>query len=171
MQRRIRPRSLAVLAAVVGSVGCLSGFRHPLGPPEEGFIEPPLLGQWSCTASDDPSVSGLAILDFDGKQYYLESSAEGESERGRFRAHATRVGGTPFLSVREIGRDEDEWQFLEYDARQTDRLTFRDVDPNHFEDVVDDAPAVRERLAEQLHAPEVLGDWLSCTRVAVRPSE
>lgn len=158
--------ALLVLVAGLLSAGCLSGFHHPLGPPEGGFIEPPLPGRWSCASSDDPKPSELTVIDFDGKQYYLETSGGGDSDRGRYRAHATRVGGSPFLSVREIGRDEEEWQFLEYDVRQTDRLTLRYVDPDAFEDVIDDATAVRERLEEQLHVPGVVGDLLSCTRVA-----
>ena len=158
--------ALLVLVAGLLSAGCLSGFHHPLGPPEDGFIEPLLPGRWSCASSDDPKPSELTVIDFDGKQYYLEASGGGDSDRGRYRAHATRVGGSPFLSVHEIGRDEEEWQFLEYDVRQTDRLTLRYVDPDAFEDVIDDATAVTERLAEQLHVPGVVGDLLSCTRVA-----
>ena len=33
------------------------------------------------------------------------------------------------------------------------------------EDVLDDAPSVKQRLAEQMQDPEVVVDLLSCTRV------
>jgi hypothetical protein len=91
------PGRLLLMAALLVTGGCLTGFEHPLGEPEDGFIEPKLLGAWTCTSVDDPKGSSIRIMDFD-------------------------------------------------------------------EDVVDDPPSVRQRLAERLDDPEVLPSLLSCTR-------
>jgi hypothetical protein len=42
---RLRKASGIVIVSCVALSGCLSGFRHPLGPANEGFIEPQLLGR------------------------------------------------------------------------------------------------------------------------------
>jgi hypothetical protein len=161
-------RLLLVVALSITSA-CITGFAHPLGAPEDGFIEPRLLGNWACTSIDDPTPSLVTILDFDGKQYYIQSSGGGTSESSHSRAIATRIEEGTFLSARELGSDRDgEWTFLEYALSDADHLRFRLVDPAQFEDVVDDPPSVRQRLAEQLQDPEVFVGLISCTRQAVK---
>jgi hypothetical protein len=161
-----RATSLVIVASCVISSGCLSGFSHPLGPADEGFIEPQLLGRWECISADDSSPGPMTILDFDGKQYYIQLESE-KDEPGRFRAYATRVEEVPFLNVRAIGpKPDDEWIFLEYALVDDDHLTFRYVDPQPFEDVIDDGPSVSARLGNHLQDPEVVRDFLSCTRTA-----
>jgi hypothetical protein len=157
--------SLMIVASCVILSGCLSGFRHPLGPATEGFIEPQLLGRWECVSADDPSPGIMTILDFDGKQYYVQFNELQKDELGHFRAYATRVEEVPFLNLRAIGpKPEDEWTFLAYALVDADHLSFRYVDPQPFEDVIDDGEGVRARLGSHLEDPEVLGDFLSCTR-------
>jgi len=157
--------SLTIVASCVILSGCLSGFRHPLGPADEGFIEPDLLGRWECASTEDPSPGHITILDFDGKQYYLQFAELEKDEPSHFRAYATRVEGVPFLNVRAIGpKPDDEWAFLEYALVDADHLSFRYVDPQPFEDVIDDGPSVKVRLGDHLQDPEVLHDYLSCTR-------
>jgi hypothetical protein len=161
---RLRKASGLVIVTCVALSGCLSGFKHPLGPAGEGFIEPQLLGRWECVSTDDPSPGPMTILDFDGKQYYIQVESEKE-EPGRFRAYATRVEELPFLNVRAIGpKADDEWTFLQYALVDADHLSFRYVDPQPFEDVIDDALGVSGRLAGHLEDPEVVQDFLSCTR-------
>jgi hypothetical protein len=146
------------------SSACITGFKHPLGAAEDGFIESKLLGTWECTSIDDPTPSLITLMDFDGKQYYIQSSA-GSSEPSHFRAFATRIDDVAFLSARELRLNlEDEWAFLEYELSDADHLRLLFVDPVRFEDVVDDPPSVRQRLAGQLQDPEVFTDWLSCAR-------
>jgi hypothetical protein len=106
----------------------------------------------------------MTILDFDGKQYYIQLESE-KDEPGRFRAYATRVEEVPFLNVRAIGpKPEDEWTFLQYAQVDADHVSFRYVDPQPFEDAIDDAVGVSGRLAGHLEDPEVVQDFLSCTR-------
>jgi hypothetical protein len=156
--------NLTIVASCVTLTACLSGFRHPLGPADEGFIEPELLGRWECVSADDPAPGPITILDFDGKQYLIQSELE-KGEVGHFRAYATRVEGTPFLNLRAVGpKPEDEWTLLEYVLTDADHLSFRLVDPQPFEDVIDDGPGVTARLGSHLQDPEVLQDLLSCTR-------
>jgi hypothetical protein len=158
-------RVLLMVAACLISSACITSFKHPLGAVEDGFIEPHLLGTWACTAVDDPTPSLITILNFDGKQYYIQSSGGGKNEPSHSRALATRIEELAFLSVRELGPNgDDEWTFLEYSLSDADHLKFRLVDPARFEDVVDDPPSVRQRLAEQIQDPEVLVGLLSCTR-------
>lgn len=155
---------LAIVSGVVSSA-CLTGFRHPLGPADDGFVEEQLRGTWSCASADDPAPVRLTIVDFDGKQYYLESTEKGKSHPDRYRGHSTRVEGVPFLSVREIGGDHDgEWSVMEYDVAEGDHLTLRMVDPEPFEDVIDDAAAVRERLSTRLQDPEIMSGVMTCNR-------
>jgi hypothetical protein len=155
-----------LVVSCLASTGCLSGFKHPLGPAAEGFIEPQLLGRWECVSPDDPSSAPITIIDFDGKQYYIQSEFE-KGEISHSRAYATRVDEVPFLNVRAIGpKPDDEWTILEYALMDADHLRFRYVDPDPFEDVIDDALGVSGRLAGHLEDPEVLKDFLSCTRAA-----
>jgi hypothetical protein len=157
-------RVLLMVASLIPSA-CLTGFEHPLGAAEDGFIEPKLLGTWVCTSIDDPAPSLVTIMDFDGKQYYIQASDGGNGQPSRSRAFATRIEDAVFLSARELGSDRDgEWTLLEYVLSDADHLRFRLVDPARFEDVVDDPPSVRQRLAEQLQDPEVFPGLLSCTR-------
>ena len=163
-------RVLLMVAACLFPSACITGFKHPLGTVEDGFIEPRLLGTWACTDVDDPTRSQITIMDYDGKQYYIESSGGGTSDVSRFRAFATRVEELAFLSLRELGSNGDEeWAFLEYTLSDADHLRFRLVDPARFEDVVDDPPSVRQRLAEQSQDPEVVVGLLSCTRRRRQP--
>ena len=53
---------------------------------------------------------------------------------------------------------------MAYVLPDADHLKLRLVNPNQFEDLVDDAPGVRLRLATLLEDPEVILDGLSCTR-------
>lgn len=71
----------------------------------------------------------------------------------------------PFLNVRAFGpKPEDEWTFLQYALVDADYLSFRYVDPQPFEHVIDDALAVSGSLASHLEDPEVIKDFLACTR-------
>jgi len=161
-------RLLLVAASIIPSA-CITGFAHPLGAAEDGFIESSLLGTWTCTSIDDPMPGLVRIMDFDGKQYYIQSSGGGNSEDSHARAFATRIEDVTFLSTRDLGSDQkDEWTFLEYALSDTNHLRFRLVDPARFEDVVDDPASVRQRLAEQLQDPEVFVGLLSCTRQTVK---
>lgn len=156
-------RALVVASGLLAT-GCITSFRHPLGPPEEGFIDDQLRGAWSC-ATDEGTPLALTIVDFDGKRYYLESREQGKGEPDRFRAHATRVQAAAFLNVQEIGKDgSDEWTLVSYAIAPDGRLQLRHVDPDPFQDVLDDPEAVRERLDGRLEDPEVITDLLSCAR-------
>jgi hypothetical protein len=117
------------------------------------------------TSTDEPTPSVITILDFDGKQYYIRGADNEQGEPSHSRAFATRVEGVSFLSVRDIAEEhDDDWMFMAYVLPDADHLKLRLVNPNQFEDLVDDAPGVRLRLATLLEDPEVILDGLSCTR-------
>lgn len=159
-----RPSILVIAAGLVSSA-CFTGFRHPLGPADDGFVEEQLRGTWSCASADDPKPARLTIVDFDGRQYYLESVEAGKSDPDRFRGHATRVEGASFLSVRELeGKPDADWTIMQYDLAESGHLTLRMVDPEPFEDVIDDAAAVRERLSTRLQDPEIITGVMTCSR-------
>jgi len=161
----MRARS-AVLALVAGLVctACLSGFRHPLGSVRQSFIDKPLLGTWVCRSTDDPKPIDLTFVDFDGRQYLLQSD-DRKGERFSHRVVSTRLEQATFLSLRPVApKAEDEWTLLQYALSGANHLSLGLVDPEPFEDVLDDAVAVRERLAERLDDPEVIREQLSCTR-------
>jgi hypothetical protein len=42
-------------------------------------------------------------------------------------------------------------------------LTLKYVEPQAFEDILDEPQAVRDRLAARLEDPEVMADFLGCT--------
>jgi hypothetical protein len=159
---RRRARVLLMVATCVIPTACITGFKYPLGSIEEAFIEPNLLGSWTCSSADEPTPSVLKIIDFDGKQYYIESP---EGDPSHFRALGHRIEDVSFLSVRELGAKDDDWTFLEYALPDADHLSLRAVETAPFEDVIDDPPSVRQRLAEQMQDPEVVAALLSCTRV------
>lgn len=167
---RRKARVLLLAATCVIPTACLTGFKHPLGSVEEAFVEPNLLGSWTCLSEDDPTPGVLKIRDFDGKQYYVESSDD-KGDPIPLRALGHRIEDAAFLSLRELGKKDkdEEWVFLQYALSDTDHLSLRAVDANAFEDVVDDPPSVKQRLAEQMQDPEIVVSLLSCTRV--RPQE
>jgi hypothetical protein len=143
---------------------CITGFTHPLGEAEDGFIESNLLGTWACTSVDDPTSSLITLMDFDGRQYYIQFSG-GSKAPSHYRAIATRIDDVGFLSARELKLNlEDDWSYLEYALSDASHLELRLVAAERFEDVVDDPPSVRQRLAVQLQDPEVVTDLLSCAR-------
>ena len=159
-------RRVVIVALAVGVVctGCLSGFKHPLGPAEESFIDQPLLGTWACRSDDDPQPTDLTFVDFDGGQYLLQSD-DHKAERYSHRVIGSRIEGATFLSLRPVApKAEDEWTVLRYSFSDANHLSLRLVDPEAFEDVLDDAIAVRLRLADRLDDPDVVGDLLACTR-------
>lgn len=160
---------LAIASGIVAS-GCLTSFRHPLGPPEDGFLESGLIGRWECASADDPGTLDLTIVDFDGRRYYVEVREAGRAEPGRYRGHATRIEGATFLNLGLLGADGNhEWSVMRYDLPGPDRLSLRMVDPDPFEDVIEDADRVRERLATRLDDPEVLDGEVSCGRRPAAP--
>lgn len=159
---RRKARVLLMVATCVIPTACITGFKHPLGSVEEAFIEPNLVGEWTCTAVDEPTPSVLKIMDFDGKQYYIESRG---GDPSHFRALGHRIEDVAFLSVEELEAKNEDWSFLEYTLSGADHLSLRAVDPTPFEDVIDDAGSVKQRLAEQMQDPEIVASAVSCTRV------
>jgi hypothetical protein len=156
--------SFVTLVACVASTGCLSGFKHPLGPVRQSFIDEPLLGSWVCRSSNDPKPVDVTFTDFDGRQYLVQSDDD-KAEPYSHRVLATHVENSTFLSLRAIApKAEDDWTVLEYAFDDANHLSLKIVDPQPFEDVIDDPAAVRDRLAGSLDDPEVIQDLLSCTR-------
>jgi hypothetical protein len=155
---------IAALAVGVVCTGCLSGFKNPLGSAEESFIDQPLLGTWVCRSDDDPQPTDLTFVDFDGRQYLLQSD-DHKAERYSHRVVGSRIEGATFLSLRPVApKAEDEWTVLRYSFSDANHLSLRLVDPEPFEDVLDDAVAVRLRLADRLDDPDVIGDLFACAR-------
>src|SRR5574340_193475 len=155
---------IVALALCVVCAGCLSGFKHPLGSADESFIDKPLLGTWACRSDDDPQPTDLTFVDFDGRQYLLQSN-DHKAERYSHRVVSSRVEGATFLSLRSVAPEaEDEWTVLRYSFSDANQLSLSLVNPDKFEDVIDDPEAVRDRLAARLDDPEVVQGLLSCTR-------
>ena len=160
----MRETRLALVVMSLISCACITDFERPLGPSRESFIDPALLGAWTCTEAHDPSPGVVSIEDFDGRQYSLQITEEGTDEPVRGRAVATQIADTMFLSVHEVGpRASGGWTYLEYSMTDATHLRLRTVDPNQFEDVLHDADALRQRLAERLQDPEAFVGSVSCT--------
>jgi hypothetical protein len=154
-----------LLVAAIVTSACLTSFAHPLGPVSESFIDPKLIGAWTCTSADDPDPAQVTILGFDSHQYYLQLAESGKAEPTPSRAVATRIEDATFLSVRELAEShEDDWTLMEYTLTDSGHLRFRVVDPSRFEEVADDPAGLRQRLAERLQDPETFASELSCTR-------
>lgn len=150
--------------ACLATGGCITGFTHPLGPASEGFIEPGLLGAWTCAAPEGEKPGSITFVQFDSRQYYMEFG-EGEEPPARLRAVGTRLEDLTFLSIHELGDGPDNgWEFLSYTLADANHLRLRAVDAQPFEDIRDDQASVRQRLAEQLQDPDIIADFLSCTR-------
>jgi hypothetical protein len=113
----------------------------------------------------------LTFTNFDGWQYLLQSN-DHKSEPYSHRVIATRVQDVTFLSVRAVApKEEDEWTVLQYSFGNPHKLALGLVDPNSFEDVRDDRQAVRDRLADRLHDPDVIHELLTCSRPQSIPDE
>ncbi len=160
----LRHRTLLPLVMWVATTGCITGFRHPLGPVGQGYIDERLLGAWTCVSTTDQGPGELTFLKFDGSQYYMHM-ADRQSEPQDLRAVATRLEEASFVSLRVIGpKANDEWTVLQYTISDAGQLTLKYVDPQAFEDIIDEPQAIRDRLVTRLEDPEVLADLLRCTR-------
>lgn len=156
---RVASRLPFVLALV--SVGCLAGFKHPLGPASSSTVDDRLLGAWKCSDRGGGQLMTLAFVNFDGRQYFARMT-DGKKESGSYRALGHQIGDSTFLSLRVIEpKAEDEWTILEYRI-ESSTLRLRDVKPGAFEDLMDDPRAVRESLAARLDDPDAIGDFAMC---------
>ena len=158
---------MAALLAVVScfSAGCIVGFKYPLGPVKKASIDPRLLAVWECRDAN-PKPGRLTFMDYDGRQYLLYLTAEGE-EPSHFRAYATRIKGRLFLNLQEIGPKpvEPEWLFWEYTLSADGRLSLRGVTPSPFEKVRDSAKDVRQLLERNLDNAEFFDSAFTCAKV------
>jgi hypothetical protein len=157
-----------LLAACLAASACIVGFTHPLGPASESFIAPELLGTWACTTAGDPTPALITFLDFDGRQYAMTFVEEGKDEPSQARALGTHLEDASYLSMRELGSDSTEWTLLEYQLLDESHLRFRIVDAHEFEDVLEDAASVRQRLAERRQDPDVFAGEIACARKSSR---
>ena len=91
----------------------------------------PSSATWSCSSEDEPTPGILKIMDFDGKQYYVESSDD-KGDPIPLRALGRRIEDAAFLSLHELGKKDKgrEWVFLQYALPDTDHLSLRAVDAN-----------------------------------------
>ncbi len=169
--RQGRTALVSIAGLVLATAGCLTGFNAPLGPASESFIEKPLLGDWTCRGTDDPDPVDLTFTNFDDRQYLLQSN-DHKSDPYSHRVIATRVQDATFLSVRAVApKEEDEWTVLQYSFGDPSILSLSAVAASSFEDVQDDPQAVRDRLAEHLHDPDVIHELMTCSRPQPKPDE
>jgi hypothetical protein len=169
---RGRLMALTVAALTLSTTGCLSGFKYPLGPVSEGFIDKALLGAWVCHSADDTVSTDLTFVDFDGWQYLVQSD-DHKSSPCSHRAIGTRLDdGATFVSLRALAPNaEEDWSVLTYSFSDANHFSLGLVDPDPFEDIIDDRQAVRERLAAHLQDSEVLHELLSCTQRDARAAQ
>src|SRR4029450_5714307 len=139
----VRQHMVVPLALCLVAAGCITGFRDPLASVAQAHIDERLLGPWACVSTSDQSPGDLTFLKFDSSQYYLRM-ADKESQPQDLRAIATRLEDSSFLSTRVIGpKPDDEWSILEYRFSDTTHLTLKYVDPQAFEDILDEPDADR----------------------------
>jgi hypothetical protein len=158
---------MAVLLALVCcfSGGCIVGFQYPLGPVEKASIDPRLLAVWECRDADQ-KPGRLTFMDYDGRQYLLYLTAEGD-EPSHFRAYTTQIKGRFFLNLQGIGPKplEPEWLFFEYNLSADGRLSLRGVTPSPFEKVRENAKEVRRLLERNLDNAEFFDSTFTCAKV------
>ena len=160
----LRHHTLLLVVTCLATTGCITGFRHPLGPVGDGYIDDRLLGVWTCVSTTDASPGEITFLKFDSRQYYVRMT-DGQSEAQDLRAVSTRLEQSSFLSLRMIGpKPEEEWTVLQYTIPDGAHLTLKYVNPDRFEDVIDDWQAVRDLLASSLEDSEVVSELLQCAR-------
>ena len=147
------------------SGGCIIGFKYPLGPVKKAVIDPRLLAVWECH-DENQKPGRLTFMDYDGQQYVLYFTAEGD-EPSHFRSYSTQLKGRMFLNLQEVKPEpiESEWLFFEYTFSGDGRLSLRGVNPSPFERVRENAKEVRRLLERNLDNPEFFGSALTCAKV------
>jgi hypothetical protein len=161
----MRTRMAALLAvACCFSAGCIIGFKYPLGPVKKAMIDPRLLGAWKCRDTDQ-KPGQLTFMDYDGRQYLLYFTAEGE-EPTHMRAYSTQLKGRVFLNFQalEPKPHESTWQFLEYSFPEQGRLSVRSVKTEPFEKVRESAKDVRRLLERNLDNADFFDPLWSCAK-------
>ena len=161
----MRARWAALLAVVCCfSSGCIIGFKYPLGPVRKAAIDTRLLAVWECHG-EDQKPGRLTFMDYDGQQYVLYFTAEGE-EPGHFRAYSTQIKGRGFLNVQGVEPKplDPTWLFFEYAFSETGQLSLRGVNADPFEKVRENAREVRRLLERNLENAEFFESTLTCTK-------
>jgi hypothetical protein len=160
---RMRMAGLLVLVCCF-SGGCIIGFKYPLGPVKRAAIDTRLLGVWECHDTDQ-KPGRLTFMDYDGRQYLLYFTAEGD-EPSHFRVYSTPIKGRVFLNLQEVKPEplESEWLFFEYTLSPGGQLSLRGVNPSPFEKVQDSEKEVRRLLERNLDNTEFVGSTFTCTK-------
>jgi hypothetical protein len=152
-----------VLLATLPALGCLTEFPHPLGPIREAFIDPRLLGRWTCPGGDASEPGQLTVMDFDGRQY-LVSLVGGGEKPSQNRAYTTRINDTTFWNVQSLEpKRESNWSFVQYSFPEEGHLRLQMIQSDAFDDVATDASEVRRLVEENLENTEFFDPLLDCT--------
>jgi hypothetical protein len=133
MPARLRLRRSLAAATAAGALllaGCPFSSDQPLVDPATASIDAALLGSWTAVDPETGGTQRATWLDFDGRQLALVVVAP-DGELSAFRVVTAVVGGRGFMSVRELGSDDDSWYLVHYDMEGT-RLTQRVVEDTLF---------------------------------------
>ncbi len=149
-----------ILLATLPALGCFTEFPHPLGPVREAFIEPRLLGRWTCLGDHDSKPGQLTVLDFDGRQY-LVSLAGGGEKPSQSRAYTTRINDTTFWNVQSL-EPKSNWSFVQYSFPEEGHLRLQMIQSDIFDEVRSDASEVRRLVEENLENTEFFEPLLDC---------
>jgi hypothetical protein len=154
-----------ILLATLPVLACFTEFPNPLGPVREAFIDPRLLGRWTCLGTESSVPGEMTVMDFDGRQYLVSLEGGGEKP-SQNRAYTTRINDATFWNVQSLGpRRESDWSFVQYSFPEEGHLQLQMIHSDVFDDVRSDASEVRRLIEENLENAEFFEPLLDCTPV------
>jgi hypothetical protein len=161
--RALARPALLLLAALL--TACFES-PLPLGPPEQGTIDPAFIGVWTCVdPKDAKNVATITAVPFDAHQFYVEWQEEPDHVT-RYRAYATRIGAETLWNVEELDAKAGTGGFVFLRVRLgADRslaMTLVQEDALHG---LKGQPAIRA-IRSRVLDPAIFGPFASCTAKA-----
>ncbi len=166
------PASRMIVWVIVLSVASLAGCyesKTPLGPAENGIVNPAILGTWICRSPDTDAnkedIATLRIIAFDASRYYLEWVEDDKTTR--YAAHSSSVGKALLHNVRELkkdGRGDAKWEFVRVQSPGESELQVDLVKDEDFHlKKIGEAEALRE-IRERVNEDALYYPFAKCLR-------
>ena len=148
-----RSAAVLLLAGVCVLAGCYETDQE-VGPRDRAKVDPRFVGDWEFRDPQATSSTTLLVRNFNDREYYLEWSDAGASQRQRASSFVAEVGGVSIAHVREITADGTlpaKHFLLRADLTADGRLTLRYLNHMFFEDKdVTTSPKLRKVVEANL---------------------
>lgn len=164
----------AVFLFALAWMGC-EGSPVPLSDPPSVPVDPTYLGTWEMASPEEEAGDIAVVHRFNDFEYLVEYREVSLADDGTavfdevqlLRMFVTHVDGRPFLNVKGVAADDEDWFFFELETVDAAQARLRVVSDDLYEDLGDTATteSVLAALREMIRSPEGYGDSAVFRRV------